>query len=63
MLLEYTSEDQTVIKVTLEEGESIGNLNGPIVAFVPTDPANTDFSAIEAAGQAPTVYRPPGAPA
>jgi hypothetical protein len=46
MQLVYTSPDETAIKVTLDDGESLGNLNGPVEAFVPTDPANTDYAAI-----------------
>lgn len=46
MQLVYTDPDKTTIKVTLDEGESLGNLNGPVEAFVPTDRANTDYAAI-----------------
>jgi hypothetical protein len=46
MQLVYTNEDQNSINVTLDEGESLGNLAGPIQASVPTDPANTDYAAI-----------------
>jgi hypothetical protein len=46
MQLVYTNEQQSSIKVTLDEGESLGNLSGPIQAFVPLDPANVDYAAI-----------------
>jgi hypothetical protein len=46
MQIVYANEHQNSIKVTLDEGESLGNLAGPIQAFVPTDPANVDYAAI-----------------
>jgi hypothetical protein len=45
MHLVYTEHDSS-IKVTLDEGESLGHLAGPVEAFVPIDPANTDYAAI-----------------
>jgi hypothetical protein len=46
MQLVYTNEHQSSISVTLDEGESLGLLAGPIQASVPVDPANTDYAAI-----------------
>jgi hypothetical protein len=46
MQLVYTNEHASSIAVTLDEGESLGHLAGPVTAFVPTDPANTDYAAI-----------------
>jgi hypothetical protein len=46
MQLAYTNEHESTISVTLDEGESLGNLAGPVEAFVPTDPANVDYAAI-----------------
>jgi hypothetical protein len=56
MQLVYTSPDKTTIKVTLDEGESLGNLNGPVEAFVPIDPANVEFAAILNEGLPVTAY-------
>jgi hypothetical protein len=46
MQLVYANEHQNSITVTLDEGESLGNLAGPVTASVPTDPANVDYAAI-----------------
>jgi hypothetical protein len=46
MQLVYVNEHQNSINVTLDEGESLGNLAGPVTATVPVDPANTDYAAI-----------------
>jgi hypothetical protein len=46
MQLLYTSPEEITIKVTLDEGESLGNLAGPIEAHVPCDPDNVDYAAI-----------------
>ncbi|HEX5211632.1 MAG TPA: hypothetical protein VFW22_07855 [Pseudolabrys sp.] len=35
-----------MIAVTLEEGETLGNLAGPTQTHVPCDPANADYAAI-----------------
>jgi hypothetical protein len=53
MQLVYSTPEETTITVTLDEGESLGNLSGPIEAFVPTDPDNTDYAAI--LDQSPTI--------
>jgi hypothetical protein len=46
MQLSYTNEHASSVKVTLDEGETLGHLAGPTTAFVPLDPANTDYAAI-----------------
>jgi hypothetical protein len=46
MQLTYTNEHENSIKVTLDEGESLGHLVGPATAFVPVDLANADYAAI-----------------
>jgi hypothetical protein len=46
MQLTYTSPEETTIKVTLDEGESLDDLVGPIEAFVPTDPLNRHYDEI-----------------
>ena len=51
MVFVYTDELQHTIRVILDEGEAIGNLVGPTLSFVPTDPDNSDFAAIVAAGE------------
>jgi hypothetical protein len=46
MQLTYTSPQETTIQVTLAKGESLGDLIGPTVAHVPTDPMNRHYAAI-----------------
>jgi hypothetical protein len=46
MQLTYTSPEETTIRVTLDEGDALGDLVGPTVAHVPTDPLNRHFAAI-----------------
>jgi hypothetical protein len=46
MQLIYSNPEQTTITVTLDEGESLGDLVGPTVAHVPKDPANRHYSEI-----------------
>jgi hypothetical protein len=55
----YVDETRKVIIVTLDDGETIGSLTGPTVAFVPTDPDNTDFAAIVADGYRVNAARKP----
>src|SRR5262249_50391508 len=65
MQLAYANPDETAIIVTLDEGESLGNLAGPTTATVPCDPANVDYAAILAGDTdiEPYVAPPPWAPA
>jgi hypothetical protein len=53
MQLAFQDESKTMIVVTLEEGETLGNLSGPISALVPVDPGNTDYAAIFERGIVP----------
>jgi hypothetical protein len=46
MQLIYSNPQETTITVTLDEGESLGDLVGPIVAHVPTDPMNRHYAEI-----------------
>jgi hypothetical protein len=46
MQLIYTSPEENTIKVTLDEGETLDDLVGPIEAFVPVDFDNRHFEAI-----------------
>jgi hypothetical protein len=51
MQLIYSNPEETTITVTLDEGEvGLGDLVGPTVAHVPTDPMNRHFAAIVAQG-------------
>lgn len=44
----YTSPEETTIMVTLDEGESLDDLVGPTVAYVPVDEGNRHYAAIVA---------------
>jgi hypothetical protein len=46
MQLIYSNPDETTINVTLDEGENLGDLIGPTVAHVPTDPDNRHYAEI-----------------
>ena len=59
MQLIYINSAQTAIKVTLEQDETLGNLNGPMVAYVPTDSMNTDYADVLSRQLAITTYAPP----
>ena len=48
MLAHYLDEHEAVIVLTLDDGESVGQLMGPTTAFVPVEPANADFAAVVA---------------
>jgi hypothetical protein len=50
MRLTYTSPEENTIRVTLDEGESLDDLVGPIEAFVPTDEDNRHFATIRVEG-------------
>jgi hypothetical protein len=51
MQFQFGDESETVIVVTLAEGESVGRIVGPMVTFVPADPMNSDYAAIIASGE------------
>lgn len=56
------SDNWSGISVILEEGETLGNLFGPVEATVPLDPANTEYAAIqtqELVIDEPAPYQPP----
>ncbi|HEY1433221.1 MAG TPA: hypothetical protein VGF39_16565 [Stellaceae bacterium] len=46
MQLVYSTPEETTIQVTLDERETLGDLVGPTVAHVPTDPMNRHYAAI-----------------
>jgi hypothetical protein len=46
MQLVYSTPEETTITVTLDEGENLGDLIGPTVAHVPTDPMNRHYAEI-----------------
>jgi hypothetical protein len=47
MQLVYSNPEETTIKVTLDEGEvGLGDLVGPTVVHVPTDPMNRHYAEI-----------------
>jgi hypothetical protein len=59
MHLIFTNPEKTSIVVTLDEGESLGLMNGPGQWTVPLDPANTDYAAIMDKGVNVEAYVPP----
>ena len=46
MQLIYTSTDNTTIQATLDDKETLGNVSGPAVIFVPIDPGNAEYADI-----------------
>jgi hypothetical protein len=62
MQLTYTNPQETTIKVTLDEGENLGDLYGPIEASVPTDPGNRHYVEILEQGYSVPAYEPPEQP-
>jgi hypothetical protein len=46
MQLVYSTPEETTITVTLDDGESLDDLVGPIVVHVPTDPLNRHYAEI-----------------
>ena len=58
MQLVYTSADNATIQATLDAGETLGHVSGPGVVFVPTDPANAQYQAIQESGQPILPYVP-----
>ena len=59
MDLVYTNAEQTTIQATLDDKESLGNLTGPGVFFVPTDESNAEYAEIVANGYKVEAYEPP----
>ena len=62
MQLIFVNPQETSIQATLDPKETLGNLEGPGVFFVPTDPANAEYAEIVAAGMKVEPYEPPAAP-
>ena len=62
MELVYTNAEQTSIQATLDDKETLGNLTGPGVFFIPTDPANAEYAEIVANGYKVEPYVPPPEP-
>jgi len=62
MQLIYTSAENTTIQATLDDKESLGNLTGPGVFFIPTDPANAEYAYIVEQGLKIEEYVPPSVP-
>jgi hypothetical protein len=59
MNLTYSSPEETTITVTLDEGETLGDLVGPTVVHVPTDPLNRHYAEIVDAGLKINAYEVP----
>jgi hypothetical protein len=59
MQLIFANPQETSIQATLDDKESLGNLTGPGVFYVPTDPANAEYAEILAAGMKVEEYVAP----
>ena len=46
MKLSYTDPRQRMIKVELEDDDTLGHHHGPSIIFVPTDPGNREYREI-----------------
>jgi len=62
MELVYTNVEQTSIQATLDDKETLGNLTGPRVFFVPVDESNAEYAEILAAGMKVEEYVAPTPP-
>jgi len=62
MELVYTNAANTTIQATLDDKETLGNLTGPGVFYVPTDPANAEYQDIIANNYKVSPYEPPPVP-
>jgi len=62
MQLIYANPQGTSIQATLDPKETLGNLEGPGVFFVPTDPANAEYAEIVAEGMKVEEYVAPTPP-
>lgn len=60
MRLVYANPEQTTIRVTLDEGETFDDLVWPTEAFVPTDPSNRHYAAIQDQSLTVNPYEAPG---
>jgi hypothetical protein len=59
MQLIYTSLEENMVKVTLDDGETFDDLVGPVEAFVPTDEGNRHYAAILDEGLRIDAYEAP----
>jgi hypothetical protein len=62
MQLIFANAENTTIQATLDDKETLGNLTGPGVFYVPTDPANAEYAEIVAQGLKVEAYVPPPEP-
>ncbi|HET6609889.1 MAG TPA: hypothetical protein VFG62_24685 [Rhodopila sp.] len=62
MQLIFSNAENTTIQATLDDKETLGNVSGPGVFFVPTDPANAEYAEIVAEGMKVEPYEPPPVP-
>ena len=62
MQLIFSNAENTTIQATLDDKESLGNLTGPGVFYVPTDPANAEYAEIVEQGYKVEPYVPPPEP-
>jgi hypothetical protein len=62
MRLIYTSAENTSIEATLDDKESLGNLTGPGVFFVPADESNAEYAEIVEQGMKIEEYVAPTPP-
>jgi len=62
MILVYASADNTSIEATLDPKETLGNVTGPGVFFVPTDPENAEYAEIVEQGYKVEEYVAPTPP-
>jgi len=59
MRLIYANAENTRIEATLDDKETLGNITGPGVFYVPTDPANAEYAEIVEQGMKVEPYEPP----
>jgi len=59
MDLVYANAEHTNIKVTLLDGETLGNFQGATECFVPVAPGNKEYDSIIEQGLTIAAYVPP----
>jgi hypothetical protein len=62
MQLIYANPQETSIQATLDDKETLGNLTGPGVFFIPTDEANAEYAQIVSEGMKVEEYVAPTPP-
>lgn len=62
MQLIFANPQETTIQATLDDKESLGNLTGPGVFYVPTDESNAEYAYIVEQGLKVEEYVPPAVP-